>query len=185
MHHNRARIERQRTLALQPRTSSLIVGEILRNLFVRAITFVYIGGLYILLPLLPVLASAIFFRKKYIIQYATTIKKLIVHLEALREGSVRHYFANLFDLVSESSAVIGGSCVRCGECCMNKRCVFLEQVNEKEYQCGVYHSPLRKFSNCGAYPVSQRDIDRYACPSYYVIKQIPIKVVFEPNVTRS
>ncbi len=157
----------------------------MRNLLVRAITFVYIGGLYILLPLLPVLSSLIFLKRKYVSEYRTTIKKFVVHLEALREGSVSYYISNLFNLVSEAPVEIGGSCVRCGECCMNKRCVFLEQINEKEYQCGVYHSPLRKFSNCGAYPVSQRDIDRYACPSYYVIKQIPIKVVFEPNATRS
>jgi hypothetical protein len=157
----------------------------LRNLLVRAITFVYIGGLYILLPVLPVLASVIFLRKKYLTQYSTTIKKLIIHLEALREGSVSYYFSNLFNTVSDAPAEIGGSCIRCGECCMNKRCVFLEQINEKEYQCGVYHSPLRKFSNCGAYPVSQRDIDRYACPSYYVIREIPIKVVFGPNATHT
>jgi hypothetical protein len=157
----------------------------LRNLLVKTITFVYISGLYILLPVLPVLASTIFVRKKYIVEYPQTIKKLIVHLEALREGSVSYYISGLFNLMSEAPVEIGGSCVRCGECCMNKRCVFLEQVSETEYQCGVYHSPLRKFSNCGAYPVSQRDIDRYACPSYYVIKQIPIKVVFEPNITRS
>lgn len=157
----------------------------MRNLLVKAITFVYIGGLYILLPVLPLVASVIFVKKKYAVEYITTIKKLVVHLEALREGSVSYYIANLFNVVVESPAEIGGSCVRCGECCMNKRCVFLEQVGEKEYQCGVYHSALRKFSNCGSYPVSQRDIDRYACPSYYVIKQIPIKVSFEPNITRS
>jgi hypothetical protein len=157
----------------------------LRNLLVKLITFVYIGGLYILIPVLPVVASLIFLKKKYVLEYTATLKKLKIHIDALREGSVAYYFSSLFNLVTEPAVEIAGNCIRCGECCMNKRCVFLEQIGEKEYQCGVYHSPLRKFSNCGAYPVSQRDIDRYACPSYYVIQQIPIKVVFEPNATRS
>ena len=62
-------------------------------------------------------------------------------------------------------AEIAGSCVQCGNCCMNKRCVFLEPIDNDRYQCGIYHSPLRRWSNCGSFPLHAHDIARYACPS--------------------
>ncbi len=152
----------------------------MRDFFVRCATYTYVGSLYLLLPLMPLLASLVFFRRKYALQYAGTVKKLVIHIQALCEGPVRHYFDDVMGSVSTVPVEIQGHCAKCGNCCMDRRCVFLEKTSDTEYQCGIYHSPFRRFSNCGSYPLSQHDIDRYACPSYFVAEYMPIR--FLPSV---
>jgi len=131
---------------------------------------------------MPLLASILFIRRKYVLEYRTTIKNLWVHIEALKEGPAQHYF---HDVMGRSLGVpqeIRGHCVQCGNCCMERRCVFLEYVGNDKYQCGIYSSPFRKLSNCGSFPLSQWDIDRYDCPSYTVSAVIPIRVELPSNV---
>lgn len=67
---------------------------------------------------------------------------------------------------------------------MERRCAFLEQVDKERYQCGIYSSVWRRFSNCSSYPLSQHDIDRYACPGYYSVSERAAKDLAEsPLVT--
>jgi hypothetical protein len=63
---------------------------------------------------------------------------------------------------------------------MERRCAFLEQVDKDRYQCGIYNSVWRRFSNCGSYPLNQHDIDRYACPGYYSVPEHAAKDLAEP-----
>lgn len=149
----------------------------MRKYLVASVTRTYIGGLYLFLPLMPLLATLLFWRRKYALQYLDTISKMRVHIKALAEGPVEHYFGDVLGRVSEVPVEIKGECVQCGNCCMDKRCVFLEQVAADKHQCGIYHSPFRRLSNCGSFPLSKHDIDRYACPSYYVAGVQPIKFV--------
>ena len=65
-------------------------------------------------------------------------------------------------------------CVQCGNCCVDRRCVFHEAIDNDKFQCGIFHSPFRKLSNCGSFPLNQWDIDRYACPNYTASALIPI-----------
>jgi len=146
----------------------------LRKLLVPFVTNSYICAFYLFLPVMPILASIVFFRSRFTLQYVHTLKKLVVHIEALGEGPLQHYFSNVAGRVREVPVEIEGSCVQCGNCCMNRRCVFLEQLADDKYQCGIYHSPFRRFSNCGSFPLNQRDIDRYACPSYFVARPQPV-----------
>jgi hypothetical protein len=73
---------------------------------------------------------------------------------------------------------IEGECIQCGNCCMNHQCMFLESAGPSRFQCGIYHSPLRRASNCGSFPLHGYDIARYQCPSYVVVtagrRTIPI-----------
>jgi hypothetical protein len=96
-----------------------------------------------------------------------------IHIEALREGPAQHYFEDVLGRAKAVPADITGSCVQCGNCCMDKRCMFLEPMAEGRYQCGIYHSAFRRLSNCGSFPLNAYDIERYACPSYKVIEIIP------------
>ena len=50
----------------------------------------------------------------------------------------------------------------------SKRCAFLESIDDGKYQCGIYGTYLRRFSNCGSFPLHAHDIERYQCPSYFV-----------------
>jgi len=143
---------------------------------------VYIAGMYLFFPFMPLFASVVFLRSKYVRNYGRTLKQLRVHIEALREGPVQHYFGDVIGKGSEVPVEVHGECVQCGNCCMDRRCMFLEQTSATTYQCGIYHSPFRRMSNCGSFPLNQHDIERYACPSYYVVEAKPVPVRFVRNL---
>lgn len=140
----------------------------MRGLFASVVSKVYLHSLYCSLPVMPLLAGIVFWRRKYIAQYAQTFKRCVIHVRALGEGPVFHYFSEVAGQVKQVPSDIQGSCAQCGNCCMEHRCVFLESLGDSKYGCGIYESPWRRFSNCGSFPLSQHDIDRYSCPSYYV-----------------
>jgi len=127
----------------------------------------------LLFPLLPILAALAFGRIHFVRDYVQTLKKIAIHMQAMREGPAIHYFADVMGRVSQVPQAMGGSCVQCGNCCMNKRCMFLQPIEDGRFQCGIYHSPLRRFSNCGSFPLNAYDIERYECPSYFVIQVLP------------
>ena len=70
---------------------------------------------------------------------------------------------------------------RCGQCCLERRCMFLDKQNDEEYLCGIYGTWLREHTHRGAYPINQTDIELYKCPTYFVIKPVPSS----PAVLRS
>ena len=129
----------------------------------------YLGTLSVLLPLTPLCATLLFGRLKYLRDYTGFVRKMRIHIAALREGPAQHYFEDVMGRASAVPAEIAGSCVQCGNCCMDKRCVFLEPIDDGRYQCGIYHSLFRRLSNCGSFPLNAHDISRYACPSYHVV----------------
>jgi hypothetical protein len=141
----------------------------LRDLLSRAAARIFLAGFFLLLPLMPLLAALLFLRWRFARHYLQTYRKMHLHLKALSQGPVEHYFRDVLGRVRHIPADIHGSCVQCGNCCMNRQCAFLEPVDTDRYQCGIYHSPLRRFSNCGSFPLSQHDIERYACPSYFAV----------------
>jgi hypothetical protein len=136
------------------------------------LTNAYIGTLWLMLPIAPLCASLVFGRRKFLLHYAGYIRKMRIHIAALREGPAQHYFEDVMGRAKAVPVEITGSCVQCGNCCMDKRCMFLEPVADGRYQCGIYHSAFRRLSNCGSFPLNAYDIERYACPSYKVIEII-------------
>jgi len=166
----------KRTLLPEPAT--------LKKHLINALALAYMGCLYMLLPLLPLLASVAFLRSKYVLQYPRTLKKMLIHLTALSEGPVLHYLQDVAGRQTSIPAEIRGACTQCGNCCLDKRCVFLEKIADEKYQCGIYHSPLRRYSNCGSFPLSAHDIERYECPGYVVVHEAPIHWL-RPAVTSS
>jgi hypothetical protein len=149
----------------------------LRKYLALCASHLYIGCLWLFLPLMPLLASLVFLRKRYALNYLETVRKLIVHIAALREGPARHYFGDVMGKAKDVPAQIRGHCVQCGNCCMDKRCVFLELAPGDKHLCGIYHSPFRRLSNCGSFPLNGHDIERYACPSYFAVETVPIRIV--------
>ena len=144
----------------------------------------FLGSLYLLLPLLPLLASVAYLRSKYVLQYWSTLKKMVIHLQALSEGPVRHYLQDVAGRQTSIPAAIRGECTQCGNCCLDKRCVFLEKTADDKYLCGIYHSPLRRFSNCGSFPLSAHDIERYDCPGYEVVAEAPLHWVHPALISK-
>lgn len=147
----------------------------MRAFFARVASQLFLALLYFFLPILPLLAGLVFWRRKYVAQYLRTLRKCVVHMRAMGEGPALHYFSEVAGRIKEVPIQIHGSCVQCGNCCMEHRCMFLEQMDDDKYGCGIYDSLWRRFSNCGSFPLSQHDIDRYDCPSYYVGREVPIQ----------
>ena len=145
----------------------------MKRLFATVLTYSLLLSLLLLFPLLPILAALAFWRIHFLRDYVRTLKKIAIHMQAMREGPAIHYFADVMGRVSQVPQAMGGSCVQCGNCCMNKRCMFLQPIEDGRFQCGIYQSPLRRFSNCGSFPLNAYDIERYECPSYFVIQVMP------------
>jgi len=141
----------------------------LAHIATQSATQCTLAMLYLLLPLMPLLTSLLFMRWRYTRHYVQSLRKARVHLHAMRHGPLQHYFSDVVGRAKQIPDDIHGSCVQCGNCCMERRCAFIEAVAEDKYQCGIYHSFWRRFSNCSSFPLNQHDIERYACPSYYAI----------------
>lgn len=56
------------------------------------------------------------------------------------------------------------------------------QDEGNRFACGIYSSGWRKYSNCGSFPLSQHDLDRYACPSYHVVPEQKIQFYPKANL---
>lgn len=133
---------------------------------------VFFACVILLLPLSPLLLSLLTGKGRFVRNYYRTITRLLITLDAMRERrSVERYVQSLL-LVSrapQAKKKIGGFCSHCGNCCLDRRCLFLEKGKENQYFCGIFGTTLRRLTSCGAYPINQEDIDLYACPTYYVI----------------
>jgi len=123
-----------------------------------------------LLPILPLMAWIVFCKKKYLTEYRSVLSKMRVHVEAISRGPIQHYFETLFQQDKTLYESIDGHCSKCGNCCLNRSCVFLESIGDDQFSCGIYHSRFRRFSNCGSFPINGHDIVRYQCPTYKVIR---------------
>ena len=142
--------------------------------FARLAAGALLGAAYLSVPLAPLLASTVFWRKKYVLNYRSTLLKTVRHIRAMQRGPALHFFRDVAGQVQQVPEHIEGECVQCGNCCMNHQCMFLEPTGQDQYQCGIYHSPLRKASNCGSFPLHRQDIERYSCPSYFVTTAPPV-----------
>lgn len=138
------------------------------RLLARIAGTTYIGAMYFALPVMPLLASLVFWRKKYLMRYVESLGKARVHIAAMQRGPATHYFQDVLGRAKSVPDNIEGECVQCGNCCMDRQCMFLEQADENRFLCGIYHSPFRALSNCGSFPLNRHDIERYACPSYFI-----------------
>ena len=126
--------------------------------------------LHCMTPLLPLVAALLFGKKAYLLNYKQSLKKIKVHVRAIGDGPLQHYFQNILFFNAKVSEPIKGHCSQCGNCCLNRQCFFLESTGTDQYICGIYNSPLRRFSNCGSFPINSHDIERYQCPTYSVIR---------------
>lgn len=124
-------------------------------------------------PALPLIVALVFWKKEYLLNYMHSLKKIKIHVQAICDGPLQHYLENILFLNQKGIEPINGYCSQCGNCCLNRQCFFLEQSEPDKYICGIYNSPLRRFSNCGSFPINSHDIERYQCPTYRVIQLVP------------
>ena len=152
------------------------INFVLKNSFIRIPTEALLLLAKFSIPVLPIFFSLIFLKPKYLLNYRETLQKLKIHHKALSQGPVQRYFESFFEIRLNESSQISGACTQCGSCCLNQQCFFLEPLPEEKFQCGIYNSPFRKLSNCGAFPISGEDIERYECPGYVLSPKTVIKI---------
>jgi len=126
-------------------------------------------------PIMPLILSCLFVDRKYVRDYRLWVGRLKVHVNELTKGPIRHYLADVLMQHQNIPVQIQGECIQCGNCCLNKKCAFLVKAAEETYQCGIYSSRWRKFSNCNSFPLHGHDIERYQCPSYSVVSIFPAR----------
>ena len=152
------------------------ISTVLKNTLIRLPTQALLLLAKIAIPALPIAFGFLFLKPKYVLNYKETLQKLRIHHKALSQGPVQRYFESFFAMRTNETAHISGSCTQCGSCCLNKQCFFLEPVATDKFQCGIYNSPFRKLSKCGAFPISGEDIARYECPGYVLNPKTVIKI---------
>ena len=145
-----------------------------RLCFIGLITFGVITGvgLYLLAPLF----SYYFFGTLRFWKYAHMGPRLIAYAYTMAFGYLKGEFTPSVRLTASpmtkpdlslvqinSAWENGDSCADCGKCCKKIRCPLLEKTR---YQCMGYNSFYWRYFNCGRYPASQGDIDRYECPKW-------------------
>ena len=160
--------------------ASKLIEQRFRGLSIKATSQIFSVVCQLLIPLMPLIMTALLMDKKYFQQYALYLEKFQRHFNAIKQGPVQHYFSDVWMKYDNIPVTIEGECVQCGNCCLNKLCAFLEPAGDNKYQCGIYNSVLRRFSNCNSFPLHAQDIERYACPSYKVVS--PVSTVWLKQV---
>jgi hypothetical protein len=176
-----AQVHAEETLKLNGQIFSALICQIkklgwagARLCFVGFIAFGVITGvgLYLLAPLF----SYYFFGTLRFWKYAHWGPRLIVYAYTMAFSYLKGEFTPSVRLTAppitkpDLSLVQinpawenGESCADCGKCCNKIRCPLQENAHK---QCLAYDSFYWRYFNCGRYPASQGDIDRYECPKW-------------------
>ncbi|MGH8630941.1 MAG: hypothetical protein ACREU7_09285 [Burkholderiales bacterium] len=132
---------------------------------------------YLLLPLWPLVAGALARDWRYVSRYPRSVLAAVAHMRA---GYRTHALARhlVRTLAPRGSAKPVGRCTHCGNCCLQKSCIFVEFDPAGHSSCRIYGTRLWKLLACGEYPVDAQDIELYACPSFSMPSaQIEAKVI--------
>lgn len=133
----------------------------------------------LLLPAAPIACVVLSGQTRFMRLYGDTLKRSARSLRALYRADViarnleRLLGEFLMGRVSENSTV-QGECTHCGECCLDRSCVFLTWTGSGLSRCSIHNNWFWKLTSCGTYPIDAQSIATYSCPSF---KAIPIRVV--------
>ncbi len=132
----------------------------------------------LLLPAAPVACAALSGRVSFLRRYGGTVKRSAKSICALWRADViaRNLERLLGQLMFQGpvSSSVQGDCTHCGQCCLDRSCVFLEWTEAGKSSCSIHSNWFWKLTSCGTYPIDAQSIAIYECPSF---KAIPIRVV--------
>ncbi len=133
------------------------------------VTLIEVGLLSVaavLLPLLPLAATLASADPGYLRRYGGTMRICAHMLRAMARKRV--IGRNLRRILhgSVDSGRIEGHCVHCGNCCIDRKCVFVRVDANGRSSCSIYGSRTFAALSCGQYPINAADIAVYACPTF-------------------
>jgi hypothetical protein len=82
---------------------------------------------------MPLLASVLFMRWEFVRGYRQSLRKARIHVAATCEGPLQHYLSDVIGRERQVPDDIHGSCIQCGNCCMERRCAFLQPIADNKY----------------------------------------------------
>jgi hypothetical protein len=126
---------------------------------------------WLMLPVWPFVGLAITRDIAWLRRYPRTLGAVMRHLEALwRAHAIERVLLPRFGVSRPAqSGTITGECTHCGNCCLNRSCIFLSYDAQGRSSCQIYGSRLWEGLACGDYPVDRMDIALYRCPSFTVV----------------
>lgn len=140
------------------------------NFYYKLLSTIIIIGLILFLPIIPILVYVLTQNSIHLRRYHQSMFLSIKHIFALIRNKSIIFFLKRKLKSDTQKYKIGGYCNNCGNCCLDKVCIFLEKKNNK-YLCAIYDSPFRKAFNCFNYPMNKNEINFYQCPTYFVINE--------------
>ncbi len=140
-------------------------------------------AMWLLLPLGPLAAAIIARNGDYLRLYPRSLRASVRHLRGLGRGqpirrAVERWLAS-DDAASATREMVSGACSHCGQCCLQRACIFLRHDETGHSRCEIYNSRFWSLLPCGDYPVSASEIAQYGCPSYSArtVRIIPIRAL--------
>jgi len=154
-----------------------------------ALDWLLAGFMGLFVPVAPFVASAIARDLSYLRDYRRTVLKGASHLRGQVQSRAFSRYVLYGRLPKPVDEAVVGQCTHCGNCCMHRRCIFLDWSPEGDSRCRIYKSGFWKKLACGRYPESSLDISLYDCPSFTTVpvtemaprrRVIPLVPVSEP-----
>jgi hypothetical protein len=142
--------------------------ETVASWLARGLEYGATGLMFVFLPIGPFIVSAIARDPSYTRRYKTTVIRGAVHARGmLRDRAISRYLLRRRRNagVAQKERIVG-ACTHCGNCCLNRSCLFLEFDDGGRSRCRIYGSRFWGLLNCSRYPESRNDIELYRCASF-------------------
>jgi hypothetical protein len=168
---------RQRLARLRPRAAGgvRVATGMSIGWFARGLELAIVIAGWLLIPILPLLATAVTRDVGYTRRYPRTLLQVTRHIRATWRGRAlsRMLVRKLRPAPLRQTQHISGTCTHCGNCCLYRSCVFLRYDDEGRSSCRIYGGRLWKRLTCGEYPVDAYEIELYHCPSFTATPKAP------------
>jgi len=156
----------------RPASASTEAFRIVIRATATGVELAVVAAMWLLLPVWPLVATAITRDGGYLRQYGTTLVRMTRHLRAQRRrrAIARMVTQRLTPRALRRAERLVGACTHCGRCCLDRACLFLSFDARGRSSCHIYGGRIWRTLSCGKYPGDARDIALYDCPSFSVIR---------------
>ena len=138
----------------------------------RAIEGVVVVAGWLALPVWPLVATVVARDSSYVRHYLSTVIRMTAHIRATWRGRAvsRMVAQRLTPPALRVPERISGHCTHCGNCCLDRSCVFLTFDEQGRSRCRIYGGTVWNRLTCGQYPVDGTEIALYRCPSFTALR---------------
>ena len=147
--------------------------------FSRLVQAFILTLMVLLLPASPIACAALSGSLRFLRFYGDSVRRSVKTLRALYRADViarnlERLLGQFFAAPAANEFCVEGDCTHCGQCCLDRSCVFLTWTHSGLSRCSIHNTWFWKLTSCGNYPIDAQSIETYSCPSF---RAIPIRVV--------